>query len=115
MQDEWARIEYPHGKGGRPQDPTHYILDLKMEELADLLWLGGVIARHGSAEFRAAWGFLQPACVHYLFNFVSRERDMNEAAESLRSYANLVEELVKAGKVCSWHKVGCIVVLAGCR
>jgi hypothetical protein len=77
--------------------------------------IGGFTCPNWWRQFRAAWGFLQPACVHYLFNFVSRERDMNEAAESLRSYANLVEELVKAGKVCSWHKVGCIVVLAGCR
>jgi hypothetical protein len=99
LQDEWGRIEYPHGKGAKPQDPTHYILDLKMEELADLLWIGGVIARHGSTEFRKAWGFLQPACVHYLFKFDSQQRDMDKAAANLRSYAKLIEQLVKADRV----------------
>jgi hypothetical protein len=70
-----------------------------MEELADLLWIGGVIARHASNEFREAWGYLQHACAHYLFRFDAQEIDMLKAAASLRSYADLIEGLVKLGKV----------------
>jgi hypothetical protein len=99
VQCEWERVEYPHGKGCKPEDPTHAVLDYKMEQLADLLWVGGIIAKQGSATFREAWRYLQPACVHYLFGFDSTHLEMVSAAESLRNYANLIEKLVAQDRV----------------
>jgi hypothetical protein len=94
-------IEYSHGKGSKPEDPTHAILEYKMEQLADLLWVGGVIARQGSSTYQKAWGYLRPACVNYLFGLDATSSQMVMAAESLRKYANLVEELVAHGRVWS--------------
>jgi hypothetical protein len=70
MQEDWPirkLVEYPHCKGTKPKDSTHYINDYKMEELADLLWLGGILTRHGADAYRDAWTHLQKALasVHY--------------------------------------------------
>jgi hypothetical protein len=69
--------------------------------LADLLWVGGVIARQGFSTYQKAWGYLQPACVHYLFGLDATSSQMVMAAENHRKYANLVEELVVHGRVRS--------------
>jgi hypothetical protein len=55
VKDDRKHIEDAHGS--RPEDPSHAILDYKMEQLADLLWIGGVIAKQGSSTFQKAWGF----------------------------------------------------------
>lgn len=100
MQKEWDLIEYPHCKGAKPRDPTHYINDLKMEELADLLWIGGVLANKAPAGFKKAWGHLQPALVHYLYGFEATEHDIRTASNNLYKYAELIETHVQAGEVC---------------
>jgi hypothetical protein len=83
-----------------------------MEQLADLLWVGGVIARQGSSTYQKAWGYLQPACVHYLFGLDATFSQMVMAAENLRKYANLVEELVAHGRVRS-RSSDCLVPECG--
>lgn len=35
-----------------------------MEEVADLLWVGGLAATHASAQWREAWSHLRAACEH---------------------------------------------------
>jgi hypothetical protein len=99
MQEEWARIEFPHGKGSKPRDPTHYIKDLKMEELSDLLWLGGVLAKNGTSAWCRAWHHLRQACVHYLFGYDATEQETRTASNELRAYAELMEKHVQSNEV----------------
>jgi hypothetical protein len=102
LQKEWALIQFPHGKGSNPREPTHYIKDLKMEELADLLWLSGVLARHGSDTFCQAWSHLRKAVVHYLYGYDATVLEMRTASNEVRKYADLMEKHVQAGEVrCS--------------
>jgi hypothetical protein len=97
VQEDWKLLEYPHCKGTKPKDPTHYINDYKMDELADLLWLGGILARHGTDAYRDAWSHLQKALVHYLYGFDATQADMRTAANELFQYAEQVEKHVQAG------------------
>jgi hypothetical protein len=92
MQEDWKLVEYPHCKGTKPKDPTHYINDYaicvlyehqRLYELADLLWLGGILARHGADAYRDAWSHSQKALVHYLYGFDATEADMRTAANEL--------------------------------
>jgi hypothetical protein len=101
LKDNWKHIEYPHGIGSKPEDPTHAVLDYTMEQVADLLRVGGVIARQGTSTYHKAWGYLQPACVHYLFGLDTTISQKVMAAENVQKYANLVEALAAHGRVRS--------------
>jgi hypothetical protein len=79
-----------------------YILDYKMEEVADLLWIGGIAAKHATEDWRTAWKHLRTACTHYLFGFDANEHKSRQAHSSLWAYAECCENAVKAGQVqCS--------------
>lgn len=67
-----------------------------MEELGDLVFVGGIIAREGTIFCRRVWGHLQQASVHYLYGF---NADMYAAHEHLKTYARLLEQLCQDGKV----------------
>jgi hypothetical protein len=110
MQADWNCVEYPHGKASKPRDPVKYILDYKMEEVADLLWIGGIAAKHATEEWRTAWGNLRTACQHYLFGFDAKEHECRQAHACLWNYAECCENAVKAGKVqcsCTLHTCMC--------
>ncbi len=99
LQDDWDCVEYPHGKASKPRDPVKYIKDYKMEEVADLLWIGGIAAKHATSAWRAAWGHLRTACIHYLYGFDADECAIRTAHNHLWSYAETCEHAVKGGQV----------------
>jgi hypothetical protein len=70
-----------------------------MEEVADLLWIGGIAAKHATSEWRTAWGHLLASCQHYLFGFQANEVEMRQAHSHLWSYAECLEDAVKSGQV----------------
>lgn len=92
-------MEYPHGKGRKSRDPTEHILTYKMEEVGDLLWVGGLAYTHASHLWRMAWSHLRAACEHYLFGFDADEQRCRAAHNRLYNYAECCEEAVKAGQV----------------
>jgi hypothetical protein len=65
-----------------------------MEEIANLLWLGHILARHGPPGFQALWSQLRPAAVHYIYGFNATQEACQEAAKKLRCYAVSTEEMV---------------------
>jgi hypothetical protein len=87
VQADWDCVEHPHGKAVRPRDPVKYILDYKMEEVADLLWIGGIAVKHASSVWGTAWGHLRAACHHYLFGFEASEEECSHAHAHLWAYA----------------------------
>lgn len=99
VQADWDCVEYPHGKGRKPRDPAEHILTYKMEEVADLLWVGGLAVTHASAPWRLAWSHLRAACEHYLFGFEATEAECRAANNRLYAYAECIEEAVIAGQV----------------
>lgn len=92
-------MEYPHGKGRKPRDPAKHVLTYKMEEVADLLWVGGLAAEHATPEWRLAWSHLRAACEHYLFGFDATEAECRAAHNRLWEYAECLEYCVAAGQV----------------
>jgi hypothetical protein len=70
-----------------------------MEEVADLLWIGGIAAKHATADWRVAWGHLRAACQHYLFGFTATEHQCRMAHARLYKFAELCEEAVISGQV----------------
>lgn len=101
MQTEWDFVEYPHGKSRPVREPSDKIKDYKMDEIADLLWIGGLMALHATPKFREAFGHLQAAAQHYLFGFDATAEDIGKASNHLHDYAELLEKEVMAGKVLS--------------
>lgn len=99
FQGDWDQVEYPHVKGSKPRDPFRLLSDFKMEELGDLLWIGGIAAKHASPQFQEAWGHLRYAAEHYLYGFTSDEPEQKKARERLFQYGELIEQAVKAGEV----------------
>jgi hypothetical protein len=99
FQGDWDVVEYPHCKGSKPRNPIKYISSYKMEELADLLWIGGIAAKHATDEFRHAWGHLRDAAEHYLYGFDALRQQQREAANSLFQYGECIEKQVLKGKV----------------
>jgi hypothetical protein len=93
-----------------------YIQDYKMEEVADLLWIGGIAAVHATTEWRAAWGHLRTACQHYLFGFEASEAECRQAHARLWCYAESCENAVKTGEVEVPHHHGkCIAIAFSCN
>lgn len=72
-----------------------------MEELSNLIWIGGLLAMLGPPRFKELWSHLQPALQHYMYGFNASVAEMCAAAERLRKYACKLEQLVKEDKVCS--------------
>jgi hypothetical protein len=99
VQADWNCVLYPHGKASKPRDPVQYIQDYKMEEVADLLWIGGIAAKHATEAWQTAWEHLRAACEHYVYGFDSTEDDCRQAHNRLYAYAELCEEAVINGQV----------------
>jgi hypothetical protein len=109
MQVDWDCVEYPHGKSSKPRDPVEYIQEFKMEEVADLLWIGGIAAKHATADWRAAWGHLRAACQHYLFGFNATQHESRMAHARLYSFAELCEKAVIRGQVSTNRMLTCTI------
>lgn len=101
MQNEWENVEYPHGKSRPVREPTQYIRDYKMDEIGDLIWIGGIMSKHASGTFQKAFGHLQAAAAHYLFGFDATASMCRDAAHQLYTYAEDIEMEVKSGRVRS--------------
>jgi hypothetical protein len=70
-----------------------------MEEVADLLWIGGLAATLATGQWRLAWSHLRAACEHYLFGYDADEVKMRAGHIRLYKFAECCEEAVKAGQV----------------
>lgn len=99
LQDDWEATKFPHCKGSGMPDPAKLISSFKMEELALLLSLGGIAAKHASEEFRDAWKCLRTAAEHYLYDFNSSPHQATFAFNELFEYGRLIECQVVNGKV----------------
>ena len=65
-----------------------------MEEYANLLWVGYILANNGPNGFKTLWSLLRPAVVHYLYGFNATEEECHEAEVSLQKYAALQEKMI---------------------
>jgi hypothetical protein len=74
-----------------------------MEEFADMLWLGGILARHETVVFCTAWSHVRYAVVHYLFGVEATADDTRSAENRLFQNAEAIEKHVQAGEVCLFH------------
>jgi hypothetical protein len=70
-----------------------------MEELANFIWIGGVVSELGPSGCQKLWKLLQPALWHYFHSRQGSVEDMREADKILRGYAEELERLVLRGKV----------------
>jgi len=95
------RICLPRGFNRQYRCVVTHIKGYTMEELANLIWIGDIIAHNGPDGFRNLWRMLQPAVKHYIFGFDATEPDFRAAHAQLRSYAEEVESRVVATAVRS--------------
>lgn len=95
------RIKLPFGFNRPYRCVVKYGKSYVMEELANLIWLGGLLAEAGPPGFRRLWGFLQPALQHYLYGWNATVEDIHAAAANMRNYAQELERGVIAGKIPS--------------
>ncbi len=65
-----------------------------MEEIANLLWVGHVFAKHGPAKFQQLWSALRPAATHYIYGLDADSNACNNAADQIQVYAILLEQMV---------------------
>jgi len=73
-----------------------------MEELSNLIWLGGVIAEQGPHEFKRLWRPFRAALEHYIYGFSNKKATDSEFAHRcLWAYAAAVDCLVGQEMVCA--------------
>jgi hypothetical protein len=71
-----------------------------MEELANLIWIGCLIAYTGPPGFQKLWRELQPALQHYIYGFDATGDAMLSAARHLKQFAIYLDEYAVSGQVC---------------
>lgn len=90
----------PHCFSRRYTDVCEHVGSYKMEELSNLIWLGGAIAEMGPAEFQGLWKYLRVALVHYIYGFAHTQASDSELAHRcLWNYAAELDRLVGSRKV----------------
>jgi hypothetical protein len=70
-----------------------------MEEIANLLWIGYILAEHGPVEFQKLWTLLRQAATHYIYGLNASFEDSEKAACDIRAYATKMERLVISREV----------------
>lgn len=82
-----------------------------MEEYANTLVIGCLIARCGPPGFKKLWRHATGFARHYLFNFDPTEAQTRAAVAHLKAYACEMEKLVIRKKVrgqsCHWQPMLC--------
>lgn len=74
-----------------------------MAELSNMIWLGGVVAELGPVGFQQLWAHLHKVLVHYIYGLEVATCEACDAAhQSLRDYAELLEQKVYEGQVPSY-------------
>ena len=72
-----------------------------MEELSNLIWLGGAIAELGPSGFQCLWSFMHKFLKHYIYGADEHGREQKLAAmTALFTYAECLEQLVFQKSVC---------------
>jgi hypothetical protein len=99
MQESWKHIGFPHAFASPPRDPVRFLARFKMEETANLLWVGHILAKHGPPGFQQLWSLLRPAATHYIYGFNASQEACDDAADLLRVYAILLERMVISKEV----------------
>jgi hypothetical protein len=94
-----VHIEFPHCFPSAPRDPIKYLKRYKMEEIANLLWIGYILAEHGPVEFQNLWTLLRQAATHYIYGLNASLEDIEKAACDIRAYAIEMERLVISREV----------------
>ena len=100
VQAAWKKIGYPHAFASSPRDPIKFLSRFKMEEFANLLWVGHILAENGPVGFQTLWKLFRPAAAHYIYGFNSSGDACKEAASSLLKYAITIEKLIIFKMVC---------------
>jgi hypothetical protein len=77
-----------------------HLKHMKMEEVTNLLWIGFLMSEQGPAGFRLLWSHLHQAAKHYLYEYTYDQQRAAAAAEHVRKYAEELETLIIAEKVC---------------
>jgi hypothetical protein len=104
------RIRYPQTWGLAYRDIMSSMGHYTMEEWANVVHLGSLIAACGPPAFQRLWRLLRPALLHYLYGFNSAVEEMRTASNLLYEYAEELEKLVIACLVRCWPQQG-----ASCR
>jgi hypothetical protein len=65
-----------------------------MEEIANLLWVGHILAKNGPDKFQLLWSALRPAATHYIYGLNAGRDACNRAADQIQLYAVLLEQMV---------------------
>jgi hypothetical protein len=101
VQESWKGVTLPHCFGTTPRNPVDHINQMKMEEVTNLLWIGFLMSENGPAGFRQLWRHLRHAAKHYLYDFENDQYSSEAAAGAIRKYAEELETLIIAEKVCT--------------
>jgi hypothetical protein len=94
VQGAWKHIGFPHAFASSPRDPILFLRRYKMEEIANLLWVGHLLAKHGPEKFQLLWSALRPAATHYIYGLNAGRDACNTAADQMQVYATLLEQMV---------------------
>jgi hypothetical protein len=97
-----TRITYPSGFNRQYRCVIDYIKSYVMEELANLVFVGCLVAKLGPPGFQRLWKEVQPAVWHYIYGFQDNKTDQQQAANHMRNYACLLEQLVEEQQVCNF-------------
>lgn len=90
----------PHCFSRRYTDVCDNVTGYKIEELGNLIWLGGVIAEHGPFSFQELWRPLRKALQHYIYGFEHQHAiDLETGHRALYEYAERLDQLLAMGKV----------------
>lgn len=110
MQGLAPRIKLPHCFGRKYRDVVTYIDSYTMEELGNLIWLGGIIAYAGPIKFQELWRDFQPAMQHYIFGHEDTSKTAMQAAASFARFQVNLERLVIDGWVCTPGQIWSAVI-----
>lgn len=94
-----SRIKYPAPFNRKYRCVVEYSESYIMEEYANMVWIGSLIAKIGPPGFQSLWRLLRPVLKHYIYNFDAEPEECELAGKQLWDYACCVEEHVQAGHV----------------
>jgi hypothetical protein len=65
-----------------------------MEEVANLLWVGYILAENGPPGFQTLWSLLAPPARHYVYGMNDSAAACEAAADQLHEYAVELEHMI---------------------
>ena len=103
MQSLLGRLHYPRGFNRNYRDVITHIDGYTMEEYANLIWIGDIIASKGPVGFQQLWAPLRAASQHYIYGTDDSDAAKARGAANMRQFAEELERLVIKKKVCALH------------